>query len=60
MKHLRKNYETRIECANRLSQNEDKPEFIIFKPNTIQSERVLLKKNGHIIYESITIKYLGI
>ena len=48
-------------CANRLSLNAAKTEFIIFRPpRTSLNKRVTLKLNGITIYESPKIKYLGI
>ena len=48
-------------CANRLSLNTLKTEFLIFKPNGIPSkERTILKINGKKIYESKKLKYLGL
>ncbi len=48
-------------CANRLSLNVLKTEFIVFKPpNKSLSERITLKLNDTTIYESKKIKYLGI
>ena len=48
-------------CANRLSLNVSKTEFIIFKPpRKALSKRITLKLNGTTIYESNKIKYLGI
>ena len=48
-------------CANRLSLNVSKTEFIIFKPPKLSlRERITLKLNGVTLYESTKIKYLGI
>ena len=48
-------------CSNRLSLNVSKTEFIIFKPPRKNlKERITLKLNGVTLYESNTIKYLGI
>ena len=48
-------------CANRLSLNVGKTEFIIFKPpRTKLQERITLKLNRVTLYESTKIKYLGI
>ena len=48
-------------CANRLSLNVAKTEFIIFKPPRMNiSERFTLKLNGTTLLESTKIKYLGI
>ena len=47
-------------CANRLSLNVDKTEFILFRPprkNT--NERFSLKLNRKTLFESTKIKYLG-
>ena len=48
-------------CANRLSLNVSKTEFIIFRPprKTI-SERFTLSLNRNTIFESTKIKYLGV
>ena len=48
-------------CANRLSINVTKTEFIIFKPpKRLLNQRIILKLNGKKIFESPKIKYLGI
>ena len=47
-------------CANRLSLNVDKTEFIIFRPSRKITATTVLKLNGTKIYESNKIKYLGI
>ena len=48
-------------CANRLSLNVVKTEFIVFKPPRKHlNERIVLKLNGAKIYESPKIKYLGV
>ncbi len=48
-------------CANRLSINVSKTEFIVFKPpKKSLKERFTLKLNGVTLFESIKIKYLGI
>ncbi len=48
-------------CANRLSLNVSKTEFIVFKPpKTNLHARFMLKLNGSTILESSKIKYLGI
>ena len=48
-------------CTNRLSLNALKTEFIIFRPPRANlDKRVTLRLNGVTIYESPTIKYLGI
>ena len=47
-------------CANRLSLNVDKTEFIIFRPSNIEYDRIVLKLNNQEIHESNKIKYLGL
>ena len=48
-------------CANRLSLNVAKTEFIIFRPPRKRlDKRIFLKLNGQKLYESPKIKYLGI
>ena len=48
-------------CANRLSLNITKTEFIIFKPpRIVLQNRITLKINGKTIYESNKITYLGL
>ncbi len=48
-------------CANRLSLNVSKTEFIIFRPpKKTLNERIVLKLNGTKLYESTKIKYLGL
>ena len=48
-------------CANRLSLNVDKTEFIVFRPPRKKIEnRFTLKLNRTTIYESTKIKYLGL
>ncbi len=48
-------------CANRLSLNVAKTEFIIFRPPSTQlKERIVLRLNQTNIFESTKIKYLGI
>ena len=48
-------------CANRLSLNVAKTEFIIFKPTRKNlKNRVTLRLNGKNIFESKKIKYLGL
>jgi hypothetical protein len=48
-------------CANRLSLNVSKTEFVIFRPpRTNLEKRVVLKLNGVKLFESSKIKYLGI
>ena len=66
-KILRKNINTDLEllfqwlCANRLSLNVKKTEFIIFRPaRTSLKDRVTLTLNGCKIFESTKVKYLGI
>ena len=48
-------------CANRLSLNVSKTEFIIFRPPRSNLEnRVVLKLNGTKLFESPKLKYLGV
>ena len=48
-------------CANRLSLNVDKTEFVVFRPPRSDStNRFTLKLNGTTLYESPKIKYLGL
>ena len=48
-------------CANRLSLNVDKTEFIVFRPPRIKmAGRFTLKLNRTTLFESTKIKYLGI
>ena len=48
-------------CANRLSLNVSKTEFIVFKPpRKSLPERFTLKLNGKTLMESSKIKYLGV
>ena len=48
-------------CANRLSLNVDKTEFIVFRPPSVKIDhRFTLKLNGTILFESPKIKYLGL
>ena len=48
-------------CANRLSLNVAKTEFILFQPPRMTPEnRIILKLNGTKIHASFKIKYLGI
>ena len=48
-------------CANRLSLNVSKTEFIIFRPpRKTLNHQIVLKLNGTIIHESNKIKYLGL
>ena len=48
-------------CANRLSLNVSKTEFVIFKPpKTRLHNRVTLTLNRTTIFESTKIKYLGV
>ena len=48
-------------CANRLSLNVGKTEFMVFRPpRKVLDSRIILKLNGVKLYESTKIKYLGI
>ena len=48
-------------CANRLSLNVDKTEFVIFQSRRQNPrERITLKLNNKTIYESFKLKYLGL
>ena len=47
-------------CANRLSLNTDKTEFLIFRPPKSNIQRVTLSLNQKTIFESNKIKYLGL
>ena len=48
-------------CANRLSLNVSKTEFVIFRPPKAKlKDRITLSLNRHKIFESNKIKYLGI
>ena len=48
-------------CANRLSLNVSKTEFIIFRPPSKPlNERIVLRLNQTNIFESTKIKYLGV
>ena len=48
-------------CANRLSLNAEKTEFIVFRPPSCKTfERVTLKLHHSKLFESSKIKYLGI
>ena len=47
-------------CANRLSLNAGKTEFIIFRPTKRVDQRIKLKINQITIKESNKIKYLGV
>ena len=48
-------------CANRLSLNVLKTEFIVFRPpKKTLDNRIVLRLNGTKIYESNKIKYLGL
>ena len=48
-------------CANRLSVNIDKIEFMIFKPPKMTTvDRVTSKFNGITIHESPKVTYLGL
>ena len=66
-KLLRKNINTDLRlifqwlCANRLSVNVDKTDFIVFKsPRKSLKERITLKLNGKDIFESKKLRYLGL
>ena len=48
-------------CANRLSLNVSKTEFIVFRPvRRPLNNRIILKLNGNNVFESTKIKYLGV
>ena len=48
-------------CANRLSLNIDKTEFIVFRSSRKSlKERITLKLNGKTLYESRKVCYLGV
>ena len=47
-------------CANRLSLNADKTEFLIFRPPKRDSQRITLSLNRQTIFESTKIRYLGL
>ena len=48
-------------CANRLSQNASKTEFIVFRPPSKSINiRITLKLHHTKLYESTKIKYLGL
>ena len=48
-------------CANRLSLNVVKTEFVIFRPaRSKRSDRVTLQLNNKTLFESSNIKYLGL
>ena len=48
-------------CANRLSLNAGKTEFIVFRPSRKQLDlRITLKLHHTKLYESTKIKYLGL
>jgi hypothetical protein len=48
-------------CANRLSINVSKTEFIIFKPpKKTLNHRIVLKLNGNKKFEFSKIKYIGV
>ena len=48
-------------CANRLSLNVDKTDFVVFRPpRTKTYNRFTLKLNRTTLYESPKIKYLGL
>ena len=66
-KNIRKNMNKDLDdlfewlCANRLSLNVSKTEFIIFKPpKKSLSGRITLALNGTTLFESKKIKYLGL
>ena len=66
-KILRKNVNTDLTlifewlCANRLSINVSKTEFIIFKPpRKYLNERITLRLNNKTIFESKKLRYLGL
>ena len=67
LKHLRKHINEDLYmlfdwlCANRLSLNVSKTEFIIFRPHrSATTERITLKLNKTTIFESFNINYLGV
>ena len=67
IKTLRKNMNEDLKyiytwlCANRLSINVDKTEFILFKPAKYKlTERFTLKLNNVTIFESTKLRYLGV
>ena len=47
-------------CANRLSLNAKKTEFILFRPKNDYDNRIKLKINQFTIRESPKINYLGV
>ena len=48
-------------CANRLSLNEGKTEFIVFRPPKRSTNlRITLRLHHTKLYESVKIKYLGL
>ena len=66
-KKLRKNINSDLKdiftwlCANRLSLNVSKTEFIVFKPpKKSLHQRITLKLNGKTLFESTKLKYLGL
>ena len=66
-KQLRKNINCDLKlifqwlCANRLSINVSKTEFIVFKsPRKSLKDRITLKLNGKNIYETKKLRYLGL
>ena len=63
LKILNKDLKTLVDwlCANRLSLNVGKTEFIVFRPSRKSlSKRIILTINRTKIHESTKIKYLGI
>ena len=66
LKKLRKNMNKELSllfewlCANRLSLNAGKTEFIVFRPQKVLNEKFTLRLNQTTIKESTKIKYLGI
>ena len=62
-KHMNEDLKSRFNwlCANRLSLNVSKTEFIIFRPpRTNLGQRITLSLNRNTIFESTKIKYLGV
>ena len=47
-------------CANRLSLNTGKTEFLVFRPPRSNDERITLSLNRKTLFESSKIKYLGL
>ena len=66
LKQLRKNMNKELSllfewlCANRLSLNVAKTEFIVFRPKKYINEKFTLRLNQKTIKESNKIKYLGV